>query len=105
MKRKRLLIEGIIAISVCSIIIFCAVYKNYQREKREQQERMEAIHRQELKNVTFVTSGKVVFEDEFTPKFDTKYVIMQVALYNECIDRGVQEGEKISGYMEVQDEV
>ncbi len=104
MKRKKLLIAGIIVISVCSIIIFCAVYKNYQREKREQQERMEAIHRQELKNVMLVTSGKVVFEDEFTPEFDTKYVIMKVALYNECIDRGVQEGEKISGYMEVQEE-
>jgi len=104
MKRKRLLIAGIIAISVCSIIFFCAVYKNYQREKREQQERMEAIHRQELKNVTFVTSGKVVFEDEFTPEFDTKYVIVKVALYNECIDRGVEKGEKISGYTEVQEE-
>jgi len=29
---------------------------------------------------------------------------MLVALYNECIDRGVQEGEKISGYTEVQEE-
>ncbi len=26
------------------------------------------------------------------------------ALYNECIDRGVQKGEKISGYMEGQEE-
>ena len=65
---------------------------------------MEAIHRQELKNVTLITSGKVVFEDEFTPEFDTKYVIMNVALYNECIDRGVEKGEKISGYEEVQEE-
>ncbi len=104
MKRRRLLIAGFIAISVCSIIIFCAVYKSFQRQKREQQEKMEAIHRQELKHITLVTSGKVVFEDEFTPEFDTGYVIMKVALYNECIDRGVQKGEKISGYMEVQEE-
>ena len=104
MTKRRLLIAGVITINVCSIIIFCAVYKSYQRQKREQQERMEAIHRQELKNVTLITSGKVVFEDEFTPEFDTKYVIMKVALYNECIDRGVQKGEKISGYEEVQEE-
>ena len=104
MKRKRLLIAGIVAINVCSIIIFCAVYKNYQREKREQQEKVKAMHRQELKHVTLITSGKVVFEDEFTPEFDTEYVIMKVALYNECIDRGVQKGEKISGYTEVQEE-
>ena len=104
MKKRKLLIAGVITICVCSIIIFCAVYKSYQRQKREQQERMEAIHRQELKNVTLITSGKVVFEDEFTPEFDTKYVIMNVALYNECIDRGVEKGEKISGYEEVQEE-
>ena len=104
MKKRKLLIAGVITICVCSIIIFCAVYKSYQRQKREQQERMEAIHRQELKNVTLITSGKVVFEDEFTPEFDTKYVIMKVALYNECIDRGVEKGEKISGCEEVQEE-
>ncbi len=106
MKKRRLLIAGIIAISVCSIIISFFVYKNYQRQKREQQERMEAIHRFELECVVYVTSGKCFLrdEDEIIPEFDTGYVIIKVALYNECIDRGVQKGEKISGYMEVQEE-
>ena len=106
MKKRKLLIAGVITICVCSIIIFCAVYKSYQRQKREQQERMEAIHRFELECVVYVTSGKRFLrdEDEIIPEFDTKHVIIKVALYNECIDRGVQKGEKISGYEEVQEE-
>ena len=106
MKKRRFLIVAIITISVCSIIIFTAIYKDYQQEKRKQQERIEAIHRRELKCVVYVTSGKefVRDEDDISPEFDAGYVIMQVALYNECIDRGVQRGEKISGYTEVQAE-
>ncbi len=106
MKKRRFLIAAIITISICSIIIFTVIYKDYQQEKRKQQERMEAIHRRELKCVVYVTSGKefVRDEDDISPEFDAGYVIMQVALYNECIDRGVQRGEKISGYMEVQEE-
>ena len=106
MKKRRFLIAAIITISICSIIIFTVIYKDYQQEKRKQQERIEAIHRRELKCVVYVTSGKefVRDEDDISPEFDAGYVIMQVALYNECIDRGVQRGEKISGYMEVQEE-
>ncbi len=103
MKRKRFVIVVTLIISVCSIISFMDIYKDYQRK---QQERMEAIHRLELKCVVYVTSGKnfVRDEDEIIPEFNAGYVIIQVALYNECIDRGVQKGEKISSYMEVQEE-
>ncbi len=106
MKRRKLLTEVIITVSVCSIIIVLAFYGAYQRQKRKQQERMEYIHRLELECVVYVTSGKRFLrdEDEIIPEFDTKYVIIKVTLYNECIDRGVQKGEKISGYMEVQEE-
>ena len=106
MKKRRFLIVATLTISVCSIIIFTAIYKGYQQEKRKQQERMEAIHRYELKSVVYLTSGKnfVRDEDEIIPEFDEGYVIMKVALYNECIDRGVQKGEKISSYLEVQEE-
>ena len=106
MKRRKLLTEVIITVSVCSIIIALAFYGAYQRQKRKQQERMEYIHRLEFECVVYVTSGKdfIRDEDEITPEFNTKYVIMQVALYNECIDRGVEKGEKISGYTEVQAE-
>ncbi len=106
MKRRKLLTEVIITVSVCSIIIVLAFYGAYQRQKRKQQERMEYIHRLELECVVYVTSGKnfIRDEDEITLEFNTKYVIMQVALYNECIARGVEKGEKISGYTEVQAE-
>ena len=103
MKRKIFVIAIVVIIVVCNIIGFSASYKDYQRKEREQQE---TIHRLELKRVVFVTSGKTYIrdEDEISPEFNDKYVIMQVALYNECIDRGVQKGEKISDYTEVQAE-
>ena len=103
MKRRKIVIAA--TIIVCMAIIILLAYKGYQQEKRWQ-ERMEAIHRNELSIVVLVTSGKEMWmqDDDFSPEFDAKYVIMQVALYNECIAREVQKGEKISGYMEVQEE-
>ncbi|MCM1081852.1 MAG: hypothetical protein NC428_00090 [Clostridium sp.] len=103
MKKRIFVIAVVIIIVVCNIIGFSASYKDYQRKEREQQE---TIHRLELKRVVFVTSGKTYIrdEDEISPEFDDKYVIMQVALYNECVDRGVQKGEKIAGYTEIQAE-
>ncbi|MCM1208935.1 MAG: hypothetical protein NC309_08420, partial [Ruminococcus sp.] len=101
--KRIFVIAVVIIIVVCNIIGFSASYKDYQRKEREQQE---TIHRLELKRVVFVTSGKTYIrdEDEISPEFNDKYVIMQVALYNECIDRGVQKGEKIADYTEVQAE-
>ncbi|MCM1170823.1 MAG: hypothetical protein NC393_01725 [Clostridium sp.] len=103
MKKRMFVIAVVVIIVVCNIIGFSASYKDYQRKEREQQE---TIHRLELKCVVFVTSGKTYIrdEDEISPEFNDKYVIMQVALYNECIDRGVQKGEKIADYTEVQAE-
>ena len=97
MKRRILVIVVIIIIIVCSIISIPAIYQDVKR-------RTEARHQIELKQVTYVVSGKVELRDDKIPEFHTEYVIMLVALYNECIDRGVQKGEKISGYMEVQEE-
>ena len=97
MKRRIFVIAVIIIIIVCSIISIPAIYKEAKR-------RTEARHQIELKQVTYVVSGKVEIRDDVIPEFDTEYMIMLVALYNECIDRGVQKGEKISSYMEVQEE-
>ena len=97
MKRRIFVIAVIIIIIVCSIISIPAIYKDAKR-------RTEARHQIELKQVTYVVSGKVEIRDDVIPEFDTEYMIMLVALYNECIDRGVEKGEKISGCEEVQEE-
>lgn len=102
MKKRRLLIVGIIAISVCSIIFFSAVYKHNQQEKRKKQEEMAAREFQ-LRTLIYVTNGKV--RDDNSVEIDTKQVIMDIALYNEALSRNLIEGEAILGYMQVQEEV
>ena len=99
MRKKIIEILPFIIIIVYGITCFVV---DYRQKKREQQERMEAIHQSELKDIAYVTTGHYyILSDVINPGFDTGYVITLVTLYNECIDRGVQEGEKISGYEEV----
>ena len=55
MKRRIFVIAVIIIIIVCSIISIPAIYKDAKR-------RTEARHQIELKQVTYVVSGKVLTE-------------------------------------------
>lgn len=102
MKKKKNEIITFIIIILCTTV--CVMF-DYRQEKREQQERMEFQHQSELKSIAYVTTGHYyILSDVINPGFDTGYVIMLVTLYNECIDRGEQEGEKISGYVQVYEE-
>ncbi len=99
MAKKKIEIITLSIIIVCTITCFAI---DYRQKKIEQQEKMEALRQSELKDIEYVTTGHYyILSDVVNPGFDTGYVIMLVTLYNECIDRGVQEGEKISGYTEV----
>ncbi len=84
--------------------------QNYNENLEKNEEILKRIKGKELQMVAYTTgcSGSIVqCGDRYDVRnlgIDTGYVIRQTALYNEAVDRGVQKGEKISGYMEVQAE-
>ncbi|MCM1081854.1 MAG: hypothetical protein NC393_01730 [Clostridium sp.] len=84
--------------------------QNYYEDLKKNEETLKKIKGKELQLVVYTTgcSGSIVQcgnrYDVRNFGLDTGYVIQQVALYNECVDRGVETGEKIAGYTEVQAE-
>ncbi len=85
--------------------------QNYNENLKKNEEALKKIEGKKLQIAVYTTgcSGSMVQcgnrYDVRNLGIDTGYVIQQVALYNECIDRDDrQEGEKISGYTEVQEE-
>ncbi len=84
--------------------------QNYNENLEKNEETLRRIAGKELQIAVYTTgsSGSIVQcgnrYDVRNMGIDTGYVIQQTALYNEAVARGVQKGEKISGYAEVQAE-
>ena len=87
-----------------------SIGQNYNENLEKNEEILKKIKGKELQLVAYTTgcSGSIVQcgnrYDVRNLGIDTGYVIQQTALYNEAVARGVQKGEKISGYTEVQAE-
>ena len=96
MKNKIIIISAITLIFITSILV------TYKKNEARKHEIRETEKKQEIKKIEYVVCGSQ--KDLNNLKFDIREVIIVIALYNEAIDRGVQKGEKISGYGEVQEE-
>ncbi len=87
-----------------------SIGQNYNENLEKNEEILKRIEGKELQIAVYTTgsSGTIVqCGDRYDVRnlgIDTGYVIQQTALYNEAVARGVQKGEKISGYTEVQAE-
>ena len=92
MKNKIIIISAITLIFITSILV------TYKKNEARKHEIRETEKKQEIKKIEYVVCGSQ--KDLNNLKFDIREVIIVIALYNEAIDRGVQKGEKISGYGE-----
>ena len=96
MKKKSIIISAIILIVITSILVI------YKKNEAEEHEIRETEKKHEIIKIAYVVCGSP--KDLNNLEFDIREVIIVIALYNETVDRGVQKGEKISDYMEVQEE-